>query len=164
MLKKCVAILDIGSSKVSALVGQRGVNNTLVIKSEASCEYVGFSEGEFFDVKQLAKAIENCVNHLKETLSTSINEVTVGVPGAFIRLENRKYKIVFNKPKKIKESDIETLLNAGQMLVETSKYKVISRSDIYFGLDGGISWPLTSAPKRRWRAPSAVWWAACWAW
>lgn len=138
MLKKCVAILDIGSSKVSALVGQRGVNNTLVIKSETSCEYVGFSEGEFFDVKQLAKAIENCVNHLKETLSTSINEVTVGVPGAFIRLENRKYKIVFNKPKKIKETDIETLLNAGQMLVETNKYKVISRSDIYFGLDGGI--------------------------
>lgn len=135
MLKNCVAVLDVGSSAVTVLVGERGVNETLNVRYVAKNEYSGFSEGSFFDRNQLEAAVLSGIKSVKDALKTNVTEITVGVPGAFIRLENRKYKLVFNKKKKISAKDAEDLLLAGQSLVETEGYEIITRSDIYYALD-----------------------------
>ena len=135
MLKNCVAVLDICSSKISVLVGQRGVNDTLTVKYMVRKEYDGFAEGNFLDVETLENAVSSAIKEVRDALKTKITEITVGVPGAFVRLENRKYKIVFEKKKRINPSDIDDLLDAGQSLVETEGFEVINRSDIYFALD-----------------------------
>ena len=43
MLKNCVAVLDIGSSEVSLIVGQRDVNGTLNVRYIARNKYNGFA-------------------------------------------------------------------------------------------------------------------------
>ena len=125
MIKNCVAVLDVGSSKITVLVGQRFVTKN---------EYSGFAEGKFFDIAELETAVASAIKSVCAALKTSVNEITVCVPGAFVRLENRKYKIVFGKKKKITEDDKESLFDAGQDLVETEDYEVINRADIYLSL------------------------------
>ena len=41
MQKIQVAVLDIGSSKITAVVGERGINKTFVIKGEKSFPFEG---------------------------------------------------------------------------------------------------------------------------
>ena len=55
MQKKQVAVFDIGSSKVTAVIGERGINKTFVIKGRYSYEYDGFADGEFFDGAEYLK-------------------------------------------------------------------------------------------------------------
>ena len=42
MQKKEVAVIDVGSSKVTAIIGERGINKTFLIKGRYSYEYDGF--------------------------------------------------------------------------------------------------------------------------
>ena len=43
MRRKSVAVLDVRSSEITAVVGERGVNNTFIIKSKYSCAYDGYA-------------------------------------------------------------------------------------------------------------------------
>ena len=52
------AVLDIGSSKISVMIAEKGINNTFNIKSSAEENYDGFSGGEFFSEDSLKNAIK----------------------------------------------------------------------------------------------------------
>ena len=45
MQKKQAAVIDIGSSKITAIVGERGINKTFIIKAKYTYEYDGFADG-----------------------------------------------------------------------------------------------------------------------
>ena len=57
MQKKQVAVIDIGSSKITAVIGERGINKTFVIKGRYSFEYDGFENGVFFELSRLQSAL-----------------------------------------------------------------------------------------------------------
>ena len=57
MRTNCVAILDIRSAEITALVGERGVNGTFIIKSKYTCAYDGYAEGELLDVENFVSAV-----------------------------------------------------------------------------------------------------------
>ncbi|HBF86528.1 MAG TPA: hypothetical protein DDW54_02490 [Clostridiales bacterium] len=135
MIKNRVTILDVGSSGVTALIGERGINNTFTVLSAARREYDGFAEGRFFDVGEFCGAVQRAVGELAENIKADVKKIYVGVPGAFVRLENRKYKIAYKGKKKIKQVDIDDLFDAGRAAVEKEGYEVISHSDVYFVLD-----------------------------
>ena len=135
MIKNRVAILDVGSSKIKALIGERGVNNSFSILGVSECPYEGFFEGKFFDVKGFSNAIVASIKALEGKVKADIRQVYVGVPGAFTILENRKYKIAYGKKKKIKEKDINELYETGRIYVEKEGYEIIAHSDVYFVLD-----------------------------
>ena len=135
MLKNCVAVLDIGSSEVSLIVGQRGVNGTLNVRYIARNKYNGFAECRFFDEKNLEEAVLSCLKTVCEALKTPVDEVYVGVPGAFVRLENRKFKLVFDRKKRITDRDVEDLFSSGREHVDIYGFEIISETDIYFALD-----------------------------
>ena len=135
MVQSGVAVLDVGSSKITAIFGDRGVNGTFAVKAYAEVPYNGFAEGRFFDEEETEKAVLQAVSEIADNVRCPVAEVCVGVPGAFVRLENRKYKIALKKKRKIKNGDITDLFDAGRRLVEIAGYEVISESAIYFALD-----------------------------
>ena len=61
MRNKSVAVLDIRSLEVTAVVGERGVNNTFIIKSKYSCAYDGYAEGEMIDEDSFLSAVTDVV-------------------------------------------------------------------------------------------------------
>lgn len=132
MRKNYVAVLDIRSSKITSVVGERGVNNTFIIKSKYTCEYDGFADGEFLDVPAFVSAVSDIV---RSTLGSAsgIKTFYVGVPGEFLKLVNTDNVLTFHSAKKIHKSDIQTL---GKMCAppEESNWRTIRHSCLYYVL------------------------------
>ena len=105
MHKKQVAILDVGSSEIRAVVGERGVNNTFIIKGKTSFAYEGFSDGAFYDVNGLRQALLSAGDYLKRVARGDVNVVYVGVPGDFTEVMVKGSQISFPKAKKITDED-----------------------------------------------------------
>lgn len=134
MQKKQVAVLDIGSSKITAVVGERGINKTFVIKGNFSYEYDGFESGAFFDVESVKKILMTACEDIKRASGGAIRTVYVGVPGEFTQVIVKQSQISFDKKKKIQEQDINDLFDSAFVLSST-KYTLINRSAIVYELD-----------------------------
>ena len=131
MRKKSVAILDIRSLEITAVVGERGVNNTFIIKSKYSCAYDGYAEGEMVDENSFLSAVKDVV---KSTVALGgIKTFYVGVPAEFTRVVQSDKVMSFPSAKKITFDDCEYL--AGMSMPEDSKdYRTIRHSCMYYVL------------------------------
>lgn len=132
MRKKSVAVLDIRSSEMTAAVGERGVNNTFIIKSKYSAKYEGFAEGELLDEQSFYNAASDVI---KSTLTAmgGVREFFVGVPGEFLKLEVVDKVISFNTAKKINAKDLRALEEMSVPPADKN-YPVIRRSCLYYVL------------------------------
>ena len=133
MLREETAVLDIGSSKITVMVGEKGINNTFNIKSSAEEDYDGFENGKFFSENSLKTAIINAVKKAGENLRYKIRKVYVGVPTEFSYCITKEINATFPKRKKIKDADVFEIFESSQNFNENSV--VINRSPIYFILD-----------------------------
>ncbi len=134
MQKKQVAVIDVGSSKITAIIGERGVNKTFVIKGRYSFDYDGFENGTFFDLDSLKKALFGVADAIKNALRNKVGTVYVGVPGSFTQVVVNDSQISFPKKKKIQEADIDALFDSAFVL-SSAKYTLINRSAIVYELD-----------------------------
>ena len=133
--KKEVAILDIGSYKITVIVGERGVNNTFNIKGTGEVEYTGFMGGEFFEPDDVKKAIALAIANAEMGARTKIQHLFVGVPGEFCSVICRECNINFPKRKRITEQDINELYYVGNIYRKHPTHTVINNTAIYFTLD-----------------------------
>ena len=83
MQKKQVAVFDIGSSKITAVIGQRGVNQTFIIKGRYFYDYDGFADGAFFGVERLQRILRSLADVVRKN---KIDTIYVGVPGEFTHI------------------------------------------------------------------------------
>ena len=134
MQKKQVAIIDVGSSKITAIIGERGINKTFVIKVEQTFDYEGFESGSFFDVDGLKNALVSAADTIKTYLKSKIGTVYVGVPGSFTKVIVNNSQISFPKKRKIQEADVDALFDAA-FVMSSTKYTLINRSAIVYELD-----------------------------
>lgn len=132
MRKKSVAVLDIRSSEVTAVVGERGVNNTFIIKSKYSRAYDGYAEGELLDEGSFLSAVDEVV---KSTISSfgGIKSFYVGVPGEFLKTVITDKTISFKTVKKITESDAEYLAETAAP-ADSEGYQTVRHSCLYYVL------------------------------
>lgn len=132
MRNKSVAVLDIRSTEMTAVVGERGVNNTFIIKSKYTCPYDGYAEGELLDIQSFTAAVADVV---KSTLSamSGIKTFFVSIPGEFLKLVNVDRVISFPSARKITLSDCQNLVDAAKPPVEDS-WMTIRNSCLYYVL------------------------------
>lgn len=134
MQKKQVAVIDVGSSAITAVVGERGINKTFIIKGRYSFEYDGFENGTFFDTENLKRVLFSAADCIIKASGGSLDTVYVGVPGDFTNVYVKDSQISFSKKKKITEEDVDVLFDAA-FVMTSSKYTLINRSAIVYELD-----------------------------
>ena len=134
MQKKQSAIIDIGSSQITAVVGERGINKTFVIKGRFTYDYDGYSEGEFFDKDKLCRCLFLASEKIVSVSQGKLDTVYVGVPGEFTSVIVRDSQISFPKKKKITVGDLDTLFDAG-FVMHSKKHTLINRSAVSYELD-----------------------------
>ncbi len=83
MIKSYVSVLDIGSSRISVLIGAKGINSTFIIKGQAEVSYAGFGDGEFFEPEKLETCISSVITRAEENAGTVIKNLYVGIPAEF---------------------------------------------------------------------------------
>lgn len=127
-----VAVLDIRSAEMTAVVGERGVNNTFIIKSKYTCAYDGYAEGELLDVNSFASAVADVV---KSTLASTggVKSFYVGVPCEFLKLVNVDRVINFPSAKRITNNDLNTLVELAAP-ADDERWSIIRHSCLYYVL------------------------------
>ncbi len=122
MSRKSVAVLDVRSSEVTVVVGERGVNHTFVFKASKTEPYDGYDESAFFDTEQLSDAIFRAVSAVERICGERLRRLYVGVPGAFTRVIPREQDIGFSKRRVIGQRDLADLFASGREPVEGYRF------------------------------------------
>jgi len=135
MAKQNVAVLDIGTSRISAIIADRGVNNTFDIHGFAEVHYSGYMDGEFLSPEELTDTIRGVLSTVAQNAGCRINYLTIGVPAEFSVNAVRSIERSFNKKHKITDRDIDELFHEADEFGSSTTHKVVSRSPIYYIMD-----------------------------
>lgn len=114
MSRKSVAVMDIRSSKITMLVGERSVNNTFVFTAMKTVSYGGYADGRFFDEKELSERVITSLREAERVSNMKIRRLYIGVPGEFVRGLLGEPVTGFPKQKRIASGDIDALYNSGR--------------------------------------------------
>ena len=71
MSKNYVSVLDIGSSKLTVMIGEKGVNNTFNVRGAGEVNYAGFYEGVFLEPENLQSAIKEAISKAETNSETA---------------------------------------------------------------------------------------------
>ncbi len=122
MSRKSVAVLDIRSSEITVIVGERGVNRTFIFKASRTEPYEGYDENGFFDKDKLAEAVFRAIGAVEKTCNASIKEIFVGVPGDFSTVLTKQQVSGFPGKRKIGKAEIDGLFEAGREELEGYRF------------------------------------------
>lgn len=125
--------MDIRSSEVCAAVGERGVNNTFIIKSKYSVQYDGYADGELIDVNSFTAAVGEVVKSTLSAAGGKFSRFYVGVPGEFLKTCVTNNVISFSSPQKIRPVHLRSVAQISEP-VEGEGFSVIERSPVYYAL------------------------------
>lgn len=128
------AILDFGSSKITVLIGERGVNDTINVKGFGASKYAGFGNGEWVKPEELGEAINKAITAAELNSGIKITHLYVGVPGEFTAVDCREVNVALPKRRKINDNDVLALMDAGDDF-DQSVSEVINIQPIYYNLD-----------------------------
>lgn len=131
-----IAVLDIGSSKLTVLIGQRGANNTVQVKGLGECKYDGYSDGEWLSKENLPAAVNTAVAAAEQSSGIKIKSLYVGVPAEFCFVACKEASIGFNKRHRINDSDLDRLYGACTFPEYDNEYSVINVQPVNFTVDG----------------------------
>ncbi len=134
MQKKQFAVIDVGSSKITAAVGERGVNKTFVIKERKDFVYEGFSDAQFFDVDSVKSILFSAAQFINSGAKSDFTTVIVGVPGEFTEITVKDSQISFPGKKRIEEADVDKLFDAA-FVQNTASNPLINRSAVVYELN-----------------------------
>lgn len=134
MSRKSVAVLDVRSSEVSVVVGERGVNNTFVFKGSKTEPYDGYEGGAFYDVPKLKDAIIRALTGVEKATSERIRTLYIGVPGEFSTVLPREVETGFPKKRRIGEREVNEVFEQGKTELEGFRF-IRATSMIYVTAD-----------------------------
>lgn len=148
-MSKLVAILDIGSGKITVLVGFRGVNQTIGIVGIGEYGYgdgydgfldaKGFIDGSWTNIDALSFAFSKVIAKTEQITQERIDKLIVGVPAAFCTVLCNSVEHLLEKKRKVFQSDIEQLEMQGNSYSEYKADTIIGISPIFYKLDNNFT-------------------------
>jgi len=142
MEHKDIAVgLDIGTTKIVAIVGRKNEHGKLEILGMGRAKSLGVHRGVVNNITQTINSIQQAISDAEKSSGYKITDVTVGIAGQHIRsLQHSDYITRPNFEEVIDENDIERLKNQVHKLVMLpgeeiihvlpQEYKVDSQAEI----------------------------------
>jgi cell division protein FtsA len=138
--EKYVVALDIGTSKVCALVGEIGERGQLEIIGKGTSPMKGTRRGNIINLDQAVEAVKKAVDEAEVMAGLQIESAYVGVAGDHIRSVNSRGVVsVMGKHKEIAREDIDRVIEASKSINIPSELEllhVIPREFVVDGQDG----------------------------
>lgn len=136
MFNDYVAVLDVGSNKITYSIGKNGVNGTFSFLARKTAEYNAFYAKEFSDVHELENVVAGLHREIvAENGLSGVYKIYVGVPNEFIKIQSKNYRISFTREKRITPGDVITLFDLGYERFD-SEHTLINRAAVYYAVDG----------------------------
>ena len=134
-MAKYVSVLDFGSSKVSVMIAESGINGTFNIRGTGEVEYAGFYNGTFVEPEKLYETVANCILKAETNSGLKIDKLHIGVPADFTYAVCKSSSVAFQKKVKIGDEEVANLFSLASREIKQDGATIISRSPIYFLLD-----------------------------
>ncbi len=116
--------LDIGTSKVVALVGEIGADGELEIVGIGSHPSRGLKKGVVVNIESTVQSIQRAIEEAELMAGCQIHSVFAGVAGNHIRSLN-SHGIVAIRDREVVKADIERVLDAAQAVAIPADQKVL---------------------------------------
>jgi cell division protein FtsA len=122
--KKLIVGLDIGTSKVVAIVGEIDMEGGLEVVGIGSNPSKGMKKGVVVNIESTVQSIQRAVEEAELMAGCQIHSVYVGIAGSHIRSLN-SHGIVAIKDKEVYRADLERVIDAAQAVAIPADQKVL---------------------------------------
>ena len=148
-VKELIVGLDIGTSKVVAMVGDIGADGQLHVIGLGSHPSRGLQRGVVVNIEETMKSIRRAVEEAELMAGCRIQSVFAGISGSHIRSFNSK-GIVGMRGKEVTQADIDRVIEAARAIAIPADQKVLHVVPQEFEVDEqeGIVEPLGMAGVR----------------
>ena len=117
--------LDIGTSKVVAIVGQiNEEDDTIEVVGIGSCPSKGLKKGVVVNIESTVHSIQRAVEEAELMAGCQIHSVYAGIAGSHIRSMN-SHGIVAIKDREVTMADLERVIDAAQAVAIPADQKVL---------------------------------------
>ena len=129
--------LDIGTTKIVAMIGQINEYNKIKILGVGKSISLGVHRGVVNNITQTIQSIQHAVQQAEDISGCKIEAVTVGIAGQHIRsLQHSDYITRNNSEQVIDQNDLEMLVNQVHKLVMLPGEEIIHVLPQEFKVDG----------------------------
>jgi len=122
--KSLIVGLDIGTSKVTALVGEYSPGNPIEVIGLGSHESRGMKRGVVVDIESTVQSIQRAIEEAELMAGCEINSVYTGIAGSHIRSIN-SHGIVAIRDKEVTATDVERVIDAARAVAIPADQRVI---------------------------------------
>lgn len=136
-LKEYAVGLDIGTTKIVAMIGRKNEYGKLEILGIGRSKSLGVHRGVVNNITQTIQSIQQAVDQAEAVSGIKIGEVTVGIAGQHIRsLQHSDYITRGNSEEVIDQGDIDTLCGQVHKLVMLPGEEIIHVLPQEYKIDG----------------------------
>jgi cell division protein FtsA len=141
--KKMIVGLDIGTSKVVAIVGEIGGDSTIEVVGIGSHPSKGLKKGVVVNIESTVQSIQRAVEEAELMAGCQIHSVYVGIAGSHIRSLN-SHGIVAIRDREVYALDVERVIDAAQAVAIPADQRVLHILPQEYVIDAqeGIKEPL----------------------
>jgi len=109
--------LDIGTTKIVAIVGRKNEQNKIEIMGVGKAESLGIARGMVRNIDQTVSSIEKAVKEASDKSGVKIEYVNVGIAGQHIKsLQHRGVYTRLDASKEITQDDVDKLIDSMERL------------------------------------------------
>lgn len=116
--------LDIGTSKIVALVGEKGLDGNIEIIGVGTHPSRGLKRGVVVDIEATVNSIQRAVQEAELMAGCEVHTVYAGIAGSHIRSLN-SHGIVAIRDKEVSKADIERVLDAAKAVAIPADQKIL---------------------------------------
>src|SRR6201996_6734913 len=135
--------LDIGTSKVVALVGEIGPDGSIEVLGIGSQPSRGLKKGVVVNIESPVKSMQRAVEEAELMAGCEIHSVFAGIAGSHVRSLN-SHGVVAIRDKEVTQSDVEHVIDAAKAVAIPADQKILHVLPQEFIVDGqeGIRDPI----------------------
>ena len=142
MNTKRVTAIDLGSSKIVAVIADLLEDGTIEVKGIGKSKSQGLSKGKVIDITDLSVAIEQALEAVKKSAQVDIDIIYVSIGGSFIKHVSANGKVTLSPDGKavdVKMNHLAEVIKDVEVTVlkqtEFETYEIIHSIPKYFTLD-----------------------------
>ncbi|MBC7528420.1 MAG: cell division protein FtsA [Chthonomonadaceae bacterium] len=137
--------LDIGTTKVCALIGEIAEGGRILITGVGISPSTGMKKGVVVDIEATTRAVEEAVGKACKQAGKEVDSVYVGVTGDHIASLNSNGRIAITHPdREITQGDVDRVLESSRVIVLPPDRQIVHAIPRAYAVDGqgGIRQPI----------------------
>ncbi|MGH8220709.1 MAG: cell division protein FtsA [Steroidobacteraceae bacterium] len=127
--------LDIGTSKVVALVGEAGADGAIEVLGIGSQPSRGLKKGVVVNIESTVQSIQRAVEEAELMAGCEIHSVYAGIAGSHVRSLN-SHGVVAIRDREVTQADVEHVIDAAKAVAIPADQKILHVLPQEFIIDG----------------------------